>query len=298
MNPSQRYLRLTALAQRAFTRGRLHRSLHLFAEAESEARRLDDQELIDRAYCNRCVVLVELEQLDGSLGGLKHILMRTRDPFTAWMAAYYTAQVYEFQENVGRALAYARRASELAEQCGSREARAASTNQHGVLALRDSRFEEAGRCFEAALQLDGGQAADALGTAITRDNLGYCLMCTSRTEEGLALCAAAAATLESAGARHLLAEVYQDLCYGHLGQGHLVEARYFGEEALALSRAFNATKVEANVLVLLADAAVASGDDREVDRLLAELSAYYPDSPGFREFLEAFNVLEVINLKA
>ena len=114
MGASERYLRLTQLAQRAFTGGRLERSLRLFDAAEDEARRLGDRELSDRAFCNRCVVLLELERLDGAVGELKHVLMRSRDPFTSWMAAYYTAQVYEAEGNIARALAYARRASELA----------------------------------------------------------------------------------------------------------------------------------------------------------------------------------------
>ncbi len=109
---SERYLRLTKLAQRAFARGRLERALSLFSAAEDEAKRLGDRELADRAFCNRCVVLLELDRLDGAVGELKTVLMRARDPFTAWMAAYYTAQVYEAEGNVARALAYARRASE------------------------------------------------------------------------------------------------------------------------------------------------------------------------------------------
>lgn len=298
MESSPRYLRLTGLGQRAFSRGRLHRAHALFQAAEAEARATGDQELLDRAFCNRCVVLVELEQLDGSLGELKHVLMRTRDPFTAWMAAYYTAQVYEFQDNLPRALSYARRASELAQGCGAPEARAASANQHGVLALRDSHFEEAGRCFREALQLDHQHGNDPVGAAATRDNLGYCLMCTGDVPQGIALCSDAAATLEAAGARHMLAEVYQDLCYGFIEQGDLAAAQVFGEQALELAREFAVDKVEANTLVLLAEAAMASGDEAEVDLRLEQLSRYYPDSLEFRHFLEAFNVLQVINLKA
>src|SRR5512136_236059 len=118
MGPSEQYLRLTKLAQRAFSHARLERALRLFNAAEAEAQRLGDRELSDRAFCNRCVVLLELDRLDGAVGELKSVLIRSRDPFTAWMAAYYTAQAYEAEGNVARALAYARRGTELAETSG------------------------------------------------------------------------------------------------------------------------------------------------------------------------------------
>jgi tetratricopeptide (TPR) repeat protein len=295
---SERYLRLTKLAQRTFSRGQLDRALRFFNAAEEEAKRLGDRELADRAFCNRCVVLLELERLDGAVGELKHVLIRSRDPFTSWMAAYYTAQVYEAEGNVARALAYARRASELAETCGERRARAASANQHGVLALKDSHFAEAGERFQEALQLADERDVDLIGTSIMRDNLGYCLMCTGDVAGGLSLCGDAAATLEKVGARQFLPEVYQDLCYGALQQGNFVGAREIGEKALGLSREFNHPTVERNTLMLLADAAMDADDEAATDSYLQSLSTYYPDFRGMKSFLRAFNVREVINLKA
>jgi tetratricopeptide (TPR) repeat protein len=298
MSPSERYLRLTELGQRAFSRGRLERALRLFSVAEEEARRIGDRELQDRAFCNRCVALVELDRLDGAVGELKHVLMRSRDPFTAWMAAYYTAQVYEFEENIPRALAYARRAAELAEACGERRARKGSSNQLGVLALRDSRFGEAADCFRTALGLASEDGDDPMNLAVARDNLGYCLMCTSRVAEGLALCEDAAASLESLGTSQLLAEVYQDLCYGALQQGEFATARVHGERALEFARTHANDSVERNTLMLLADAAMDEGDDNVANEYLERLAAHYPDFAGMKAFMQAFNVREVINLKA
>lgn len=298
MSPSERYLRLTALGQRAFARGRLERALRLFGAAEAEAKRLGDRELQDRAFCNRCVVLVELDRLDGAVGELKHVLMRSRDPFTAWMAAYYTAQVYEFEENIPRALAYARRAAELAEACGERRARKGSANQLGVLALKDSKFGEAAACFRTAIALAAEDGDDPMNLAVARDNLGYCLMCTAQVAEGMALCADAAATLEALGCTQLLAEVYQDLCYGALQQGDFELARRHGEQALALARRWKNETVERNTLMLLADAAMDEGEEEAAEAYLERLAAYYPDFAGMRAFMQAFNVREVINLKA
>ena len=295
MSPSNRYLRLTALGQRAYAASRLHRSLRLFEAAEDEARRHGDRELADRAFCNRCVVLVELDRLDGAVSELKHVLMRSSDPFTAWMAAYYTAQAYEAEENVGRALAYARRASDLASASGDARALAASANQHGVLALKDSHFSEASERFRAALSLAAG--GDGIATAIIQDNLGYCLMCVGSAAEGLELCRQAHAALETAGTRHLLAEISQDLCYGELQEGHLEQAAAFGERALTLAREFGLDGIERNTLMLLADAAMDAGEDEKADAYLDRLAAHYPDLRGMKSFMQAFNVREVINLK-
>jgi len=298
MGASERYLRLTRLAQKAFALGRLERSLRLFAAAEDEAKRLGDRELADRAFCNRCVVLVELERLDSAIGELKHVLMRSRDPFTAWMAAYYTAQVYEFEDNRKRALAYARRAAELAEACGEARARKGSANQLGVLALKNSEFAEAATCLQLALELAAGDGDDLINLAVARDNLGYCLMCTGKVSEGVSLCEDAAAGLESLRARHLLPEVYQDLCYGALQRGALEDARRFGEKALELAHEYEHETVERNTLMLLADALLDEGNEVEADEYLERLSAHYPDFRGMKAFMHAFNVREVINLKA
>lgn len=298
MSATARYLRLTELAQRAFSLGRLQRSLALFTAAEEEARRSGDRELTDRAFCNRCVALLELDQLHGSVGELKQVLMRSRDPFTSWMAAHYTAQLYEGEGNLARALAYARRADDLAGASGEARLRAASANQHGVLALRDSQFEEAAACFRTALQLLGEGSPDQLNTAIFRDNLGYCLMCTGQVEAGLELCRQAAAGLESLGARQFLTEVYQDLCYGALQQGHFDQALEWGARALDLAVEFGNDTVERNTLMLLADAAMDAGDQDIADGYLDRLCTYYPDFQGMKVFLQTFNVREVINLKA
>ena len=295
---SERYLRLTQLAQRAFTHGRLERALALFTAGEDEAKRLGDRELADRAFCNRCVVLLELDRLDGAVGELKTVLMRARDPFTAWMAAYYTAQVYEAEGNIPRALAYASRASEQAEACGERRARKGSANLRGVLALKASRFAEAADHLGLALQLASEDGDDEMNLAVARDNLGYCLMCIGQLDGGIALCEDAAASLESLGARHLLTEVYQDLCYGALQRGLFVDARTLGEKALALAREYDNQAVSRNTLMLLADAAMDAEDEEASERYLRSLAEFYPDFRGMKSFLRAFNVRDVINLKA
>jgi|GEM_PF-597774 tetratricopeptide (TPR) repeat protein len=298
MPASERYMRLTALAQRAFSRGQLHRSLRLFEAAEEESKRTGDRELQDRAFCNRCVVLAELDRLSLVAGELRHILMRSRDPFTGWMAAYYTSQAYAAEDNLPRALAYARRATELAQSTGQPKAQAVAANWHGALALKQSEFDEAAESFRTALQLDQAGEGDPLGSAITKDNLGYCLMCRGEAEAGLALCLEAAATLEGLGARQYLPEVYQDICYGFLCTNSLTKALGWGRRALQLAAEYQHPQVERNTLMLLVDAAVDAGEESLVEEFLQLLTKHYPDAAGMRTFFQAFNVRDVINLKA
>jgi len=56
--------------------------------------------------------------------------------------------------------------------------------------------------------------------------------------------------------------------------------------------------VERNTLMLRAAAAMAAEAEAATDGYLQSLSAYYPDFRGMKSFLRAFNVREVINLKA
>lgn len=296
--PNHRYLRLTALAQRAFGRGQLERALRLFEAAEAECERLGDRDLRDRAFCNRCVVLAEMDRLPLVANELRHILMRSRDPFTGWMAAYHTSQAYVAEDNLPRALAYARRAAELAEASGQTRARAVAANWHGALAMKQSYFEEAAESFRHALQLDEEGEQDSLGSAITKDNLGYCLMCRGDVQDGLALCLEAAAVVENLGARQYLPEIYQDLCYGYLCAGDFQEALGWGRRALELARQYQHEGVERNTLMLLVDAAMEEGEEELAEELLQQLARHYPDVAGMQGFFRAFNVREVINLKA
>ena len=177
-------------------------------------------------------------------------------------------------------------------------ARKGSANQLGVLALKNSEFAEAAGCLQLALELAASDGDDPINLAVARDNLGYCLMCTGSVAEGVRLCEDAAASLEALRLAHLLPEVYQDLCYGALQRGALDEATRFGEKALALAKEYEHATVERNTLMLLADAFLDEGNESEADGYLERLSAHYPDFRGMKAFMHAFNVREVINLKA
>jgi hypothetical protein len=80
--------------------------------------------------------------------------------------------------------------------------------------------------------------------------------------------------------------------------GRFDEARAWGEKALALAREYDNSTVSRNTLMLLADAAMDAEDEPATESYLQSLSEFYPDFRGMKDFLRAFNVRDVINLKA
>ena len=57
----ERYDELLLLGEKAVGADEFERAAVFFEEAEGVARQLDDVDLADRAFCNRCSVLVELD---------------------------------------------------------------------------------------------------------------------------------------------------------------------------------------------------------------------------------------------
>ena len=86
----------------------------MFVDAESLAREYGEVDLADRAFCNRCSVLVELDQGADQIPKLKEILLSSSDTRNRFLAAYNTGVAYFISEDFERAHSYARRATTLA----------------------------------------------------------------------------------------------------------------------------------------------------------------------------------------
>jgi len=213
----ERYEELLMLGERAVGTDNFEHAAGLFAEAESVARELGEIDLADRAFCNRCSVLVELDQGADQIPKLKEILLSSGDTRNRFLAAYCTGVAYYISEDLERADSYARRATGIAREIGDQSLEHRSLNLVGTLAARASRFDEAEeafrRCMEAHAGADGYQRVMA---AQVEDNLGYVMLCTDRLDEGIRRCEAARAVLEEYEAEHYLYEVLQDLCYGYV----------------------------------------------------------------------------------
>jgi tetratricopeptide (TPR) repeat protein len=297
----ERYDELLRLGEHAVGADDFERAVVVFAEAESVAREMGEVDLADRAFCNRCSILVELDRGADQIPKLKEILLRSGDARNRFLAAYCTGVAYFIAEDLERAASYARRATGFARELDDTSLEGRSLNLIGTLAARDSRFDEAeeafSRCLEAH-QNDGGY--QQVMAAQVEDNLGYVMMCTDRLDEGIRRCEAARAVLEEMDANHYLYEVLQDLCYGYVLVDELDMAFGCGEHALELAIEHNDQQIAKNCLFLLSEIAVRRGDTFGARRYLHELTAYYPEAGISEEIIDVFlatDLTTVVNLR-
>ena len=153
------------------------RAAGLFASAESVAREMGEVDLADRAFCNHCSILVELDRGADQIPKLKEILLRSSDTRNRFLAAYCTGVAYFVAEDLDRADSYAHRATVLARELDDAALEGRSLNLVGTLAARDSRFDEAEEAFSRCLEAhrnDGG--SPRVKAAPVEDNLGYVMM--------------------------------------------------------------------------------------------------------------------------
>jgi tetratricopeptide (TPR) repeat protein len=297
----ERYDELLRLGEQAVGADDFEGAVEFFADAESVAREMGETDLADRAFCNRCSVLVELDRGADQIPKLKEILLRSSDTRNRFLAAYCTGVAYYISDDIERAASYARRATGLAHELGDQNLERRSLNLVGTLAARDSRFDEAEEAFRLCLEAHrGADGYQRVMAAQVEDNLGYVMMCTDRLEEGLRCCEAARAVLEEMEAEHYLYEVLQDLCYGYVLVNELGRAFATGERALELAIEHNDQQIAKNCLFLLSEIAVRRGDTFGARRYLHELTAYYPEAGISEEIIDVFlatDLTTVVNLR-
>ncbi len=296
-----RYDRLLKLGEQAVGSSDFERAAECFAQAETLARGIGEPDLADRAFCNYCSVLVELDRGTEQIPKLKEILLRSSDTRNRFLAAYCTGVAYYISEDLERAASYARRATALAGELGDATLERRSLNLVGTLAARDSRFDEAEEAFRLCLEAHRGAGGyQRVMAAQVEDNLGYVMMCTNRVFEGIRRCEAARAVLEEMGAEHHLFEVLQDLCYGYLLAEDLSNAHRCGTKALELAIEHDDPQIAKNCLFLLSETAVRRGDTFGARRYLHELTAYYPEAGISEEIIDVFlatDLTTVVNLR-
>ena len=297
----ERYDALLRLGEQAVGADDFEGAAEIFSEAESVAREMGEIDLADRAFCNRCSVLVELDQGAEQIPKLKEILLRSSDTRNQFLAAYCTGVAYYISEDLDRAASYARRATGLAHDLGDQTLARRSLNLVGTLAARDSRFDEAEEAFQLCLEAHrGADGYQRIMAAQVEDNLGYVMMCTDRLNEGIRRCENAREVLERMGVEHFLYEVLQDLCYGYVLVDELEQAFRAGERALELAIVHNDQQIAKNCLFLLSEIAVRRGDTFGARRYLHELTAYYPEAGISEEIIDVFlatDLTTVVNLR-
>ncbi len=275
-------------------------ALARYEEACALAAHAEDPPFADWMFVCRAAAAAEVAPSDDVLVELKKILLRAREPGTAFRAAYTAARVYEIRRDYQRAATYNARARDYAASAGDTYFLASCDNQLGNVLSADSRFEEAAsahrRALEAAAQTD---AVTPVVQAIWRDNLGYDLIGADRVPEGLALVHEALEFFETNGARGYTLIPLADLCFGYLKLDRYAEARFFGEAALErlAENGTPDTALEKNLLYLLGEACHLSGDPGSAKSYFDRLAGFYPEFRNLRAYLEVFDFRNVINLR-
>lgn len=300
MNES-RFAELRAAARDAFLASDLEGAVSIWDGAVAECESAGRDDLRDLAVCLRCAPLLELDRLSGEVAELKRILLRASLAEARSLAAYYISVSFDLTDDLERAHEYARRAVELAGTVTDPAHRANAANLCATLALRRSEFSEAETEYRKARDTFGlVEGYGELMSAEAEDNLGYVYLCTDRIDEGVELVERACDRIERSAAEHALHQVLQDLCYGYILQNRLDTAKQVGVRGLELARAYDEPLVVKNLLFLLGEASVRSGDRFQARRYLSELTCYYPDLANSDEMVEVLlgmDLTAVVNLR-
>lgn len=288
---------LMVRAQRAVETGQLAEAESLLETALEQARESGVRPDIDRAYCSRASLAIELGHGEDYIQELRQILMRNCDHESCFLASYGIARAYDFKKAYKKALFYARIARERAGLLGRREWLSSSYNQIGNLLLAESFFEEACREYEQALEL--APAESELRRALVKDNLGYCYVVQGRYAEGFRILFESYRTLRRAGARRYSVLPRMALCFAYLEVGRPARALRCGREALEAAEATSFKDATKNLLYLLGEAANLEGDLELAREYFGRLQReFYPDAGYLPDFLLAIDVRKLINLKA
>ncbi len=289
--------RLDALSH--LEKGDFAAALACYDAALASARLTADPAFVDWMYVCRAAAAAETGPAADELVELKRILLRTREPQTAFRAAHSTAIIYRQRGDCGKSHFYSNVALRHAEELGDVRLIAACFNEIGGALVADSRFGDAAESYRRCLEVSAN--SDALSVtwrSVCLDNLGYCLISLDRVSEGLSLAHEAFDTLEREGARLLTVYPLMNLSFGYLKQDRFNEARWFGEEGLARVAVASDLPAEKNLLYILGEACRLAGDVPASQGYFDRLAMLYPEFKNLRAYLEVFDFRNVINLRS
>ncbi|MEO8054688.1 MAG: hypothetical protein ABI768_06020 [Acidobacteriota bacterium] len=280
-------------------KGEFAAALECYDAALASARATDEPAFVDWIYVCRAAAAAETGPASDELVELKRILLRTREPQTAFRAAYSSAAIYRLRKERTKVFFYANLARRHAEEIGDPRLIGACLNEVGNALAADSKFEEAAEAYRTALERTRAEASLlSVPRAQWSDNLGYCHIALDRVTEGLALVHGALDMLEKEAARGFTVYPLLDLCFGYLKQDRFEEARWFGEEGLARVAVAGDLEAEKNLLYLLGEACHLSGDAPAAQGYFDRLARLYPDFKNLRAYLDVFDFRNVINLRS
>jgi tetratricopeptide (TPR) repeat protein len=294
-----RYRELADQAARHISRGEYADALPLYAEARDLAKALQSTELLDEALTNLSVAYLEAGELDRASEGLREIILRSSSDRTIHHAAYNLAVALRRETRYERAIFYARLAMRKARILDDLACVARCHNLLGNIQLNLSDLDAALAEYRQALALRRQEKGDnRFSLAIVLENIGYCRLLREERPAGVRLLGRALRLAEEIEDHRCQADCLQDLSYAALLDRELGAARDYGLRALELARRMRYGDIEKNCYFLLGEAAQQAGDEESCEAWFQKLQSHYPQIPDLPSFLKAFDVTEVLNLKA
>lgn len=292
------YDRVHRQARRAFDLAQLDEAEQLCEKALEVARQTGDEVLVDRAFCNVMAVRIAQGRWEGAMSPLREILMRNSDPVNCRLAAFNIALIYEHRKEPKKGMFYARIAQSKAQYCPEAEPAwsASHHNQIGNFLVADSHFEEALEEYQAAIQAD--PEASIVRQAHVWQNMGYCLLIIGEHRAGFEHLFRSLRVFRRERAQRQIMQTHLDLCFGYLEIERPERALQHGRVAYELAQESEDRECLKKTLYLLGEAESLTGRPELAREYFDKLQEYFPDAPFVSDFLLAFDVRKMINLRA
>ena len=304
MNPAdrKRYETLRQQGAEALNHARYEEAHEAFQQAFELVRDQSDQELVDRARTNLSWVLADLGQYEKAQEGLKEVILRNQNHDVVCVAAYTLASALRRQQKYEKALFFAQKALEKALHLKRRDRTIASFNTIANIFMNDNRLEEAityyGKSLEASENVSEADGTIPYYRCIALDNLGYCHTLQKEYDTGIDFLKESLSLAMDHQFHRCLAETPQDLCCAYLQTKDLRAAREFGTMALTQAEAYGFIDITRNCYYLLGEVCYLLGEEQESDFYFRKLQDHYPGLKGLGNFLRAFDISDIITLKA
>lgn len=291
-----------ALKQEMFahvTRGELDRALELSREAVDTAAELQDQVLMDNAFCNRAALLLARGQGEDEIPELRRILMRTPSSAVRFLASYSLCQYHDLQEEMDKCRFYSETALRYAKLDGNPAFQAKAYNRLANIDLLESYFDNALEGYGQALALSGDE--DCLESAKILSNIGYCQAVLGGLDDAFRSLTRSVRMMRRADAGPWLHLPLLGLSYTYLELGRYERAARHARRALMSAESggpYQRTHVK-NALYLLGEAEKLCGRDATAFECFHHLQIrFYPDQPMVVDVLMATDIRKLINLMA
>lgn len=283
--------------QELLASGRLDEAISHCDEVELQAETAGDQDLADKAYCNRAGILIARGDGGSVVAKLRLLLLRSSDLQNRFSASYHISCIYDQQEDHQKSLFYAQQALRYATELGEDEALSCANNRLANLLVLDSYFTEAISSYRAAFALL--PAHDSVERALLLSNVGYCRVVTGELNEGYKDLTSSLRMLRRLQADHWQHVPYLSLSYACLEVERYPRAKKHAARALELAEASNHRESVKKALYLLGEAEKLSGDSVRAFECFSELQRkFYPENPHVLDVLMVADVRNMINLMA